>query len=332
MKHRTWLPRMAVLVCLTTLVGTNLAGFAGFAAAREPDEVIDIWPGRAPGESSRATGEALPRRANEDPPATRVRGITRPQLHVFKPSVATRNGAAVLIFPGGAYNYVVTDKEGSEAADWLNGLGVTAFVVHYRTKTAGDSSQHDATLPPWSERPLQDGQRALSVVRRQAARWRLAPDRIGVLGFSAGGQAAALVTTRFDHRAYEPLDDTDDTSCRPDFSMLIYPWRLIDESTGSLDECLILSKNTPPTFFVHAHNDSATPLASVLMYVALKRHRVSAELHIYATGGHGYGMRPVPKSNVDTWPSRAADWLRQQTKRGQDSFRREGGSNTSKES
>jgi len=284
------------------------------AEAREPDAVIDIWPGLAPGETTRETGTKLARRAKENPPATRVKDITRPQLHVFQPAVGKRNGTAVLIFPGGGYSYVVTDKEGSEAAEWLNELGITAFVVHYRTKPSKTPpTQTNAKLPPYSERPLQDGQRALSLVRKRAAEWDVKPDRIGVIGFSAGGQAAALVTTRFEERSYKGQDAIDQISCRPDFSLLIYPWRLLDEKSGALRDVIPVSKNTPPTFMAHAHNDSATPLSSIQFYTALKKNGVAAELHIYETGGHGYGMRPVENSNVATFTKRAEDWFRQRS-------------------
>ncbi|HBL42291.1 MAG TPA: xylanase, partial [Planctomycetaceae bacterium] len=224
-----------------------------------------------------------------------------------------RNGTAVLIFPGGGYNYVVADKEGSETAEWLNSLGITAFVAHYRTKEPKPRAQTDASLPPSSERPLQDGQRAVSLVRKRAAEWGIKPDRIGVIGFSAGGQAAALISTRFEERAYSAADEVDEISCRPDFSMLIYPWRLVDENTGELNKVLTINKTTPPTLMIHAHNDHATPISSILFYTALKKNGVSGELHIYENGGHGYGMRPVEDSNVDTWPDRAADWLRQRS-------------------
>lgn len=282
--------------------------------AREPDVVIDIWPGLAPGETTRETGTKLPRRATENPPATRVKDITRPQLNVFQPPAGNRNGTAVLIFPGGGYSYVVTDKEGSEAAEWLNAMGITAFVVHFRTKASKTPpTQTNAKLPPYSERPLQDGQRALSLVRKRAAEWGVQPDRIGVIGFSAGGQAAALVTTRFNERSYKAQDAIDQISCRPDFSLLIYPWRLLDEKTGSLREVVSVSKETPPTFMAHAHDDSATPLSSIQFYTALKKNGVAGELHIYETGGHGYGMRPVANSNVATFTKRAEDWFRQRS-------------------
>ncbi len=273
--------------------------------AREPDRVLDIWPDLAPGETTRNTGETLPRRPNENPPATRIARITRPQLHMFAPPGQRNSGAAVLIFPGGGYNYVVTDKEGSETAQWLNELGITAFVVHYRTKPKTPSD-----APLWL-RPVQDGKRAVRMVRQRAKEWNIRPDRIGVIGFSAGGQAAALVATRIEQQDYESIDAVDQLSSRPDFCLLIYPWRIADEIAGGLIDEVTVTKNTPPTFLAHAHNDGATSLSSVYFYTALKKLGIPAELHIYETGGHGYGMRPVKNSNVQTWPARAADWLKQ---------------------
>jgi acetyl esterase/lipase len=204
--------------------------------------------------------------------------------------------------PGGGFNYVVRDKEGSEAAEWLNTVGMTGCVLRYRTKDGSDR-------PLW-QRPVQDGQRALSLLRARAAEWRFDSERIGLLGFSAGAQAAALVATRFDRREYDAGDEIDSASCRPDFVLLIYPWRLLNDDTGRLKDELTVTPRTPPMFLVHAHNDSATSLSSVLLYTALKQHGVSAELHIYETGGHAYGLRPVNRSSISTWPSRAEEWLR----------------------
>jgi len=277
-----------------------LIGLCATVSAREPDRVVDLWSGLAPGETTRHAGDALPRRADENPPATRIEKITLPQLEIYEP--ARPNGVAVVIMPGGAYNYVVRDKEGSEPAEWLNGLGITAGVLRYRTK--------DETDRPLWERPVEDGQRAISLIRARADEWKLDPTKIGLLGFSAGGQAAAMVETRFDQREYEASDAIDSVSCRPDFALLIYPWKLVNDDTGRLKDELTVSADTPPTFLVHAHDDAATSLSSVLFYAALKQQGVMSELHVYETGGHGYGLRPVKGSVVNTWPDRAADWLR----------------------
>ncbi|MBD3675434.1 MAG: alpha/beta hydrolase [Planctomycetaceae bacterium] len=283
-------------------VGLLLAFSLSVSEAREPDTTVDLWPSLPAGETEKNTGEALPRRPNENPPATRVKDITFPRLFVYQPPKENRNGTAVIVFPGGGYNYVVMDKEGSEVADWLNPLGVTVFVAHYRTKR--ERNEPD----PWV-RPLEDGQRAVSLIRSQAKDWDVDPGRIGVIGFSAGGQCAALVTTRFGERQYEPVDAVDKVSCRPDFSLLLYPAYLVDNE-GHLGESVTITKETPPTFLVHTHDDPITSLSSIEFYRQLKRHQIPAALHIYSNGGHGYGMRPVEGSNVDTWPERATEWLR----------------------
>ena len=288
--------KILLLVCLLCAAACRTA------SARKPDRVVDLWSGPAPGETTRHSGDTLPRRPDEDPPATRIKNITRPQLEIYDPLPAHRNGVAVLILPGGGYKYVVRDKEGSEAAEWLNKLGITGCVLRYRTKDGADR-------PLW-ERPVQDGQRALSLLRSRAEEWRLDARNIGLLGFSAGGQAASIVATRFDDRTYNVGDEIDSASCRPDFALLIYPWQLVDADTDKLKDEVTVTPETPPTFLVHAHNDSATSLSSVLFYAALKRNGVAGELHIYETGGHGYGLRTVEGSRINTWPSRAEDWLR----------------------
>lgn len=269
--------------------------------AREPDTIIDLWSALPVGETVKNTGEALPTRANENPPATRIKDITFPRLFVYQPPKEIRNETSVIVFPGGGYNYVVMDKEGSEVADWLNPLGVTVIVAHYRTKRT--KSEPDSWI-----RPLEDGQRAVTLVRSRAEEWGLSPNQIGVLGFSAGGQCAALVTTRFQQRQYKPVDDVDRVSCRPDFSLLLYPWQLLD-GEGELRDFVTISEKTPPTFLAHAHDDPITSLSSIEFYKQLKQHKIPAALHIYSNGGHGYGMRPVEGSNVDTWPERATEWL-----------------------
>ena len=275
--------------------------------AAEPTRNIPVWPKLAPGESMGSVGEPLPQRPDEDPPATRIGRITRPTLDVFEPTADRRTGMAVLILPGGGYNYIVVDKEGSEAAEWLNKLGVTAYVLRYRTKQS-------TTDPGW-QRALQDAQRSVSLIRANADEWKLDADRIGILGFSAGGQVAALAATRFESRSYEAIDDADKTSCRPDFALLIYPWNLWDAKTDALIEPLTITAQTPPSFLVHAHDDASSSLGSALLYAALKRQKVPAELHVYQTGGHGYGMRAVRGSVVHTWPQRAEEWMKQFTQR-----------------
>lgn len=304
-RGRTWEPAAlpATAAIVVALCGIFGAGAHGAAAGETAIRLLEIWPGLPPGEQSLSRGEALPARANENPPATRIAKITEPLLEVYEPSEGQRIGAAVVILPGGGFRYVVRDKEGSEAARWLNGLGISAFVLRYRTSDTSD-------LPAW-QRPLQDAQRSLRLLRAGAARFQIDPRRIGLLGFSAGGQVAARATTQFDKPAYASRDAIDGTSCRPDFSLLIYPWNLWDADRSRLIDGVEPGPETPPTFLVHAHDDSSSSLGSVFFYAALRQHNIPAELHVYRNGGHGYGLRPVKGSDIHTWPTRAASWLTQ---------------------
>jgi len=261
-----------------------------------------VWPGLAPGEKSLVTGTTQPFRPNEKPPVTRVEKIRRPKLDIFLPE--NPNGTALLILPGGGFGKVVPDKEGSEAAPWLNELGIATFVLSYRTNEVTPKDE------PAFRRPLQDAQRALRLMRANAKKWKLKKDRFGVLGFSAGGQVAAVLHTAEGKAAYESLDSIDEHSCQPDFSLLVYPWRVYDAKTKALLPQIRFTKKTPPAFIVHTHDDASTSLGSVLIYAGLKRNGVPAELHIYQNGGHGYGMRAVPGSDIGTWPARAAEWLK----------------------
>lgn len=260
-----------------------------------------VWPTLAPQESTLEEGENQPPRPGEDPPVTRVVNIRRPTLDVFladKP-----NGTAILVLPGGGFGKVVPDKEGSEAAAWLNDLGISMFVLRYRTNEATPKSE-----PAW-RRPLQDAQRSLRLLRSRAADWNIDPQRTGVLGFSAGGQVASILHSADGEAAYESLDAIDDFNCRPDFSLLIYPWQIFDQETQQLLPQIKVSNTSPPAFIVHTHDDRSTSLGSVFLYADLKRHNVPAELHIYENGGHGYGMRPVAGSKIGSWPDRATSWL-----------------------
>lgn len=261
-----------------------------------------IWPDLAPREESLDTGTLQPFRPNEHPPVSRVVNIRRPTLDVFLPEKG--NGTAVLILPGGGFGKVVPDKEGSEAAPWLNKMGIATFVLRYRTNEAKSPDE-----PSWL-RPLQDAQRAMRLIRSRAEQWNLRADRIGVIGFSAGGQVAAMLHTATGPATYEPIDDIDKLSYRPDFSLLIYPWQVLDPKTQQLLPQIQVTAKSPPAFLVHTHDDRSSSLGSTLIYADHRRHGVDAELHIYENGGHGYGMRAVPGSNIGSWPARAGDWLR----------------------
>jgi acetyl esterase/lipase len=266
----------------------------GFGAER-----VDVWPSLAPGETTQNTGELLPFRPTEKPPVTRVVKVTRPTftVHLAKDP----NGSAAVILPGGGFGKVVPDKEGTEAADWLNKLGVSAFVVSYRTT-------EDKSVAGWIE-PLQDAQRTLSLVRSAAERWGLKEDRIGLVGFSAGGQVAARLLSDPANRSYERIDEVDDVPYRPDFAVLVYPWNIYDADRDSLAEGIMVTKNCPPAYIVHTDDDRSSSVGAALYYAGLRKRGIPAELHIYGNGGHGYGLRPVHGSQISSWPDHAAHWL-----------------------
>ena len=270
------------------------------AAAEAP---LDVWPGNAPGETTRSLGQILPFRKEEVPPVTRVVQITRPTftVHLAK----TPNGSAAVILPGGGFGKVVPDKEGTEAARWLNQHGVSAFVVSYRTTGSGGG-------PGW-KKPLQDAQRTLSLIRGQADRWKIDPKRLGLVGFSAGGQVAARLLCAGNVRSYSEIDEYDKLSFRPDFSLLIYPWNIYDTRRGTLLPELDVPADCPPAFLVHTDDDRSSSLGAVLFYAALKRQGIKSALHVYGNGGHGYGLRDVAGSQISSWPQHAAHWLGRHT-------------------
>jgi acetyl esterase/lipase len=283
-----------------------LAAFVSFADAIEPTETVPIWAGVAPGETTRKTGDKLPPRETDKPTITRVENITAPTLDIFPVADPQRaSGVGVLILPGGGFGRVVPDLEGSEAAEWLNDLGIAAFVLNYRTTTGADK---EITEEPW-RRPAQDSQRAIQWIRANASKWKLDKAKIGLLGFSAGGQVAAIHASNA-QSFYLPTDGIDrENGHRPDFLMLIYPWRVADEKTEKLMVPITIYENTPPAFIVHTDDDKSSSLGAALIYLGLKKHKISGELHVYQNGGHGYGVRDRPESVIGTWTDRGTDWL-----------------------
>lgn len=262
------------------------------------DEPISVWPDLAPGETTRLAGERQPPREGEQPPITRLVNITHPTMTVHRPTKP--NGTAVVILPGGGFAKVVPDLEGTEAAEWLNRRGVTAFVLSYRTS--------DDRVTGW-KKPLQDAQRALALVRSQADRWGLRTERLGLVGFSAGGQVAARLLSGGETKTYDRLDAVDEVSHRPAFAVLVYPWNMYDAAADGLVAGIEVPKDCPPTFLVHTDDDRSSSLGAVLFYAGLKKHGIPAELHVYGNGGHGYGLRPRSGSQISTWPDHAAHWL-----------------------
>jgi acetyl esterase/lipase len=290
--------------CAPLVVWLSLTGPA---AGAETPLVLDIWPGgKALGDYGTIGEERI--RAPDDAPtkdAKWLTNVTRPTITVFRPAKEKNTGAAMLIFPGGGYWNLAWDLEGEEVAAWLNTVGITGIVVKYRVPRR---PVQPVPLPPPG--PLMDAQRALSLVRSKAREWQIDPNRIGVVGFSAGGHLALAVATGFETRTYEPIDDIDRVSCRPDFAVAVYPGYLVRKETGLLEEHIHIRARTPPVFLVHAGDDTmADAENSVGMYLALKRVGIPAELHVYARGEHGFGVRKKGQP-PDAWPEACVAWLR----------------------
>jgi acetyl esterase/lipase len=291
---------MKPLLLLTALI--PIVGYGLPARAAEKPLVVDVWPGTPPGEKGEIGAETV-REPNRE---KHITNVSRPTLSVFKPAKESDTGTAVVIAPGGGYSILAWDKEGEEVAAWLNTIGVTGIVLKYRVPRRAGTPQDQA--PPQAQ---MDAQRAMSLARSKAGDWGIDPKRIGMLGFSAGGHLTAWTSTNSDKRAYEAIDDIDKVSCRPDFAVLIYPAYLVPRGKDELAPDVRVSKETPPTFFAHANDDPISAENSVRMYLALKKARVPAELHVYASGGHGFGLRPSDKP-CSTWPQRCADWMKSQ--------------------
>jgi acetyl esterase/lipase len=271
--------------------------FTAAASAADKTAVIDLWPNKAPGEKGDVGEEKLT--GNQG--SRQLTNVTKPTITVYRPAKDKDTGVAVVIAPGGGYRILAWDHEGEAVAEWLNSLGVTGVLLKYRVPRRPDNA--DAAL--------QDAQRAVSLVRGKAKEWGLDTKKIGMLGFSAGGHLTAQTSTNFDKRAYEAFDDADKESCRPDFAVVIYPGGVVDRDKEKLKPEIRVSKETPPTFLAQSNDDQVGPENSAVLYLALKKAGVPAELHIFATGGHGYGMRPS-KNPASEWPKRCEDWLRTQ--------------------
>ena len=271
----------------------------------KPSLVLPIWPGKPPGEVKDLPPEIdMTKPDQKDPggkPIIRLTNVSIPTVSVYRPAKEKDTGAAIVICPGGGHHILAFNHEGTETAEWLTTHGVTGIVLKYRVPSRTPDGQR------WMA-AVQDAQRAISFVRSKAKEWDLDPSRIGILGFSAGGETAGL-TAYFSDRQYQPVDEIDRVTFRPDFAMLIYPayFDKKDEPSTMRDD-VVITKEAPPTFLVHAWDDPVTAFSSLHIATALRKVGVPAELHLYATGGHGYGMRDTGEP-VNTWPQRASDWL-----------------------
>jgi acetyl esterase/lipase len=286
--HRSQVPSPALL----------WFALAGLLAA-EPLAPIPLWPGPAPDEPDGfrleqehdKTGPSD--RSVAGRPVVRLTNVSVPQLTVFPAPPDRNSGTAVIVCPGGGHHVLAYDLEGTEVCEWLNSLGVTGILLKYRVPRR-DPAQ------PWKH-AVQDARQAVSVSRANAATWGIRPDRIGILGFSAGGQTAALAAL--------PGTAPADASSQPDFAVLVYPAYLATKDESALNPEVTVTADAPPMFLVHAFDDGVTAMSSVLLFAELKRHKVSSELHVFPTGGHGYGLRETEEP-VTRWPALCETWMR----------------------
>jgi acetyl esterase/lipase len=281
------------------------------APAAEP-LVVEIWPGKVPDES----GGSGPERVRMSPkldrkqvevtePTRMITGVTKPTLTIYRLAAEKNTGTAILVCPGGGYWNLYWELEGEEVVAWLNSIGVTGIILKYRVPRRPDEPEHEP-----ARRPLQDAQRAVSLIRSKASQWGIHPERIGIVGFSAGGHLAVTTATSFDKRTYEPIDDVDKISCRPDFAIPVYSGYLKAKDKDELAPGLRIPTNTPPIFLVHGGDDIVSPPEnSVLMHLALKRAGIPTELHVYANTTHDFGVRTNDRP-YSKWTAHCADWLR----------------------
>jgi acetyl esterase/lipase len=266
---------------------------------------VPIWPGAVPDPQPVPGPEyATNVLSTAGVPWTAAGSVSQPTMTVYSPK-GTNRGVAVVVFPGGGYNCLAIDLEGTEICDWLTSRGITAVLLKYRVPTRG-SGAYAESLPA-----LEDAQRTVGLVRFRAGEWHVDPHRIGVIGFSAGGHLVTAMSTHFDRRAYPAVDAADKESCRPDFAMALYPGHLWkDDGNFELNPNVPVTSNAPPTFIVQAENDPVDNVNHSLVYfIALKNAGVPAELHLYAQGGHAFGLRRT-RFPITEWPQLAETWLR----------------------
>jgi acetyl esterase/lipase len=287
----------------------------------QPVETIDLWPAGAPGRPAKALTETVDERSTDSLVTDRaVYGISRPRMAVFRPD--RPNGAAVMLTPGGGYRWVVVDKEGYEMARWLAARGFTAFVLFYRLPGEGWASGADT--------PLADAQRAMRLIRHRARDFQIDPERVAAMGFSAGGHVCADLAARFAAKVYAPVDAADKLSAKPHSAAPIYPvvsmdpaiahpgsrTLLLGTAPGAADEAAHspdrnVPVDAPPHFLLHAEDDDVVPVDNTLrLHAALRARKVPVEMHLFANGGHGFGLRKAVGKPVEAWPDLWRNWAR----------------------
>ena len=287
MKVNPLIPIIAAVLC----VASGVPARAEEPASSRATATVPLWPtGQMPGRGSTGPERELPARGDN---VTRLTDISEPTITVFKVPGTNKPTPAVIICPGGAYSILAYNKEGTEIAAWLNSIGITGIVLKYR-------------VPGNQDGAFQDIQRAVRLVRRNASNWNISANRVGVMGFSAGGHLCARLSTNADKSTYPKLDVVDEEKLRPDFAILVYP-AYLSQVPGKLSGGLPVSDKTPPTFMVHAEDDKSFVAGSKIYHVALEAAKVPTEFFLCATGGHGHGLRSDKEVNV--WPKKCQEWL-----------------------
>jgi len=269
-----------------------------------PETTINLWPDTPPGGVPENIGEEKWVPGSENPPIVRVQNVSIPTMAFYRAKDPT--GACVVIFPGGGYSILAYNHEGSEIAEWLNSIGVSAVVVKYRVPRREDLPKH------WA--PLQDAQRAIRLTRAHAKEWGIDVEKIGVLGFSAGGHLTVSAALDYATQTYDPIDEIDKIDARPNFAIPIYPAYLMDDekdysADSNLSDSVHIDANTPPTFISVANDDVNRGAAAARFYIKMKEAGVPCEIHIPVYGGHGYGIRP-DKGVAAQWNKNCENWLR----------------------
>jgi acetyl esterase/lipase len=273
---------------------------------------IPIWPGAAP-DAQPVAGPEIAETQNKSlvagKPWVAVGQVSQPTITVYSPS-GPNTSAAVVVFPGGGYWILAIDLEGTEVCDWLTSKGITCVLLKYRVP--GDHLSPRSGAYPKSPMALEDAQRAIGLVRFHAVEWHIDPQKIGVLGFSAGGHLVAATSTNFEKRLYPPVDAADKESCRPDFAVALYPGHMLENTShkSQLNPYIPVNIKTPPTFLLQAEDDPVDDVEnSLVYYAALKKSGVPVEMHLYAHGGHAFGLRRTG-SPITEWPDLVEKWLR----------------------
>lgn len=271
---------------------------------------VPIWPGAVP-DARPSTGPETAETENKElvagKPWVYVSNVSQPTMTVYAPK-GKNTGAAVVVFPGGGYEILAIDLEGTEVCDWLTSEGITCVLLKYRVPAPRSAPNWGAY--PQSPMALEDAQRTMGLVRFHAAEWHIDPHKIGVLGFSAGGHLVAAISTHFNKRLYPAVDAADKESCRPNFAVALYPGHLwLDEKHFKLNPNVPVTSETPPTFLLQAEDDHVDNVNdSLVYYIALKNAGVSVEMHLYAHGGHAFGLRRT-KFPITGWPQLVETWL-----------------------